>query len=385
MTISLYSVIMSIVCSSIILFAASFLVSHSGRVRWGLIFLILGLGFIRLLFPVEIRVAREVREPSLYPRLILLSRKEWFAGLTIGELLLIAWGIGLVVLFFVFLGKVREIREITERSVPSIAGDRLYELFEKAKAELGYAGKARIAITGELYTAVSVGVFAPNILIPKIMLEYEDLELCGVLKHELTHYLRGDIGKQRLLNAVQCLFWWNPVVYYLKGSMENMMELECDEKACSGMTQEERKSYLRAITKTLRAGRNKGPSLGMGYWKNTPVAFLKRRFQEVLCPEEKHSHAATYVMAMVCLALFCISYAFILQPIGMPREFEQSEVTNVRTMEGEESESEFLIKLPDGNYLYVSGLLGEKIIKESDIQQAPYSELPIFIDIGKGD
>ena len=103
MTISVFSVIMSIVCSSIILFAASFLVSHSGKVRWGLIFLILGLGFIRLLLPVEIRVAREVPEDTIYPQLYALAQKEWFAGLTIGEMLLIIWCIGLLVLFFVIL------------------------------------------------------------------------------------------------------------------------------------------------------------------------------------------------------------------------------------------------------------------------------------------
>ena len=217
MTISVFSVIMSIVCSSIILFAASFLVSHSGKVRWGLIFLILGLGFIRLLFPVEIRVAREMREASIYPKLYVLAQKKWFAGLTIGEILLIIWGIGLLVLFLLFLKNVKEIREITERSVPAIAGDRLFELCEKAKAELGYSGEVRVAVTREMDTAVSVGVLAPNILIPKETLEFEDPELCGVLMHELTHYLRGDIGKQRLLNAMQCLFWWNPVVHYLKG------------------------------------------------------------------------------------------------------------------------------------------------------------------------
>ena len=384
MTISVFSVIMSIVCSSIILFAASFLVSHSGKVRWGLIFLILGLGFIRLLFPVEIRVAREMREASIYPKLYVLAQKKWFAGLTIGEILLIIWGIGLLVLFLLFLKNVKEIREITERSVPAIAGDRLFELCEKAKAELGYSGEVRVAVTREMDTAVSVGVLAPNILIPKETLEFEDPELCGVLMHELTHYLRGDIGKQRLLNAMQCLFWWNPVVHYLKGCMENMMELECDEKACSGMTEEDRRAYLRAITKTLRAGKRKGPKLGMGYWKNTPAAFLKRRFQEVLHPVERYSYITTYFLAIICLVLFCMSYSIILQPAFMPGELEENEVTSARSMEGKESESEFLIRLPNGDYLYVSDLLGDKTLKESEINELPYADLPIF-DKRKGD
>jgi len=69
----------------------------------------------------------------------------------------------------------------------------------------------------------------------------------------------------------------------------------------------------------------------------------------------------------------------------MPEELEDSKVTSVRLTDGKTSVSEFLIKMPGGNYLYVSDLLGEKVIKESDIQHTPYSELPIFIDIGEGD
>lgn len=236
----------------------------------------------------------------------------------------------------------------------------------------------RAAVTGELDTAVSVGFFSPNILIPKEMMEFEDLELCGVIKHELTHYLRGDIGKQRLLYFVQCLFWWNPVVYYLKKSVERMLELECDERACQGMDDTERTSYLRAITKVLRFGQGKGPRLGMGYWKNSSAAFMKRRFQEVLEPTEKHPNSVTYLFALVCVALFCLSYAFIVQPAGMPEEYGTSEISRSRIEPDKAAKSEFLIRLPDGDYLYVSDLLGEKIIKESDIHKAPYAGLPIY-------
>lgn len=132
MTISVFSVIMSIVCSSIILFAASFIVSHSGRVRWGLILLIILLGFARLVLPVEVRVAREIDTFRLYPELQFFVQQELIAGMTIADLLLLAWGIGLVILFVLFLRDIREIQGITERAIPVIQGDRIYDLCEKA-------------------------------------------------------------------------------------------------------------------------------------------------------------------------------------------------------------------------------------------------------------
>lgn len=384
MTISVFSVIMSIVCSSIILFAACFLVSHSGRVRWGLIFLILLLGFARLVLPVEIRVAKEIRANRIYPEMMAFSKKEWIAGMTVGDLLLLIWGLGLFVLFLRFLRDVKVIREITARAIPAIKGDRLYDVCEKAMAELGYSGSVRVAVTRELETAVSVGFWAPSILIPKEMLEFDDLELGGVLKHEVTHFLRGDIGKQRLLNFVQCLFWWNPVVHYLKKCMERMMELECDERACQGMDEEARKAYLRAITKVLRMGGGKGPMLGMGYWKNTPASFLKRRFDEVLHPVVRYSNPLTYFLAVVSLLLFCLSYSFIVQPGFWPGEAERSQYSMASYDEERKIPTEFLVKLPDGTYMYISGMLGDKILTESEIQKAPYADLPIY-DKGEGD
>ena len=384
MRISEFSVIMSIACSSLIFFVAGFLVSHVKRVRWGFILLILIFGFARLLFPVEFHATKEIRSWKIYPLLIQLVHRKLIGNWSLAGILLFIWGVGAVVLFLGLLYEIKEAREISQRAIPMIEGDTLYQICEEAKEELGYTKPVRLAVTGELDTAMSIGFLTPEILILKEMLIYSEAELKGVLKHEIIHYLRGDVGKQRVMLFFQILFWWNPILYYLRNCVENMLELECDEYACQGMSEEERKAYLKAITKVLRGDDKSQSRLGLGWKKRFPIKFYRRRFQEVLQPVKRLSNAVTYFLAFVSLVLFCLSYSIIVQPGSMPEESKNSEVRTEMHSEKKE-DKEFLIKLSNGTYLYVADMLGRKVLTEDDIQKAPYADLPIYYNNCKGE
>ena len=384
MRISEFSVIMSIACSSLILFAAGFLVSHVKRVRWGFVLLILVLGFARLVFPIELHATKEIMSWEIYPMLIQLVHRKLIGNWTLAGILLFIWGIGAIIFFLSFLREIRTFKEMSERAIPVMERDPLFQICEKAKEELGYNKPVRLAVTGELDTAVSIGFLTPNVLIPKEMLTYSETELKGVLKHEIIHYLRRDVGKQRVMFFLQILFWWNPVLYYLRNCVENMLELECDEHACQGMSEEERKVYLKAIAKVLRGDDKKHSRLGLGWKKKFPIKFYRRRFQEVLQPVKRLSNVVTYLLAFVSLVLFCLSYSIIVQPGNMPEEAESREVSQEMFIK-EKEDKEFLIKLSDGTYQYVSNMLVRKTLTENDVQKAPYADLPVYYNTGKGE
>jgi beta-lactamase regulating signal transducer with metallopeptidase domain len=384
MGISEFSVIMSIACSSLIFFAAGMLVSHAKRVRWGFILLILAFGFVRLILPLEIYIAKVIPVWKAYPEIHIWIHRKWVGNWTLAELLLFIWGVGICVFLLSLLSDIKGIKEISQRSALVMERDLLYQICEQAKAELGYSKPVRLAVTGELDTAVSIGFLSPDILIPKEMLNFSEPELKGVLKHELTHYLCGDVGKQRVIILLQIIFWWNPVLHYLRKCVEGMLELECDERACRGMDEETRKAYLRAITKVLRADEKSQSKVGLGWRKKFSDSFLHRRFQEVLQPVERQSNTVTYILAFLCLVLFCLSYSIVVQPGIMPEEAKGSSIRNEEFWECNVYE-EFLIKLPDGTYQYVADMLERKILTEDDIKKAPYADLPIYYNTGKGE
>ncbi len=378
MLFSVFSVIMSLGCSSIILFAASSLISHVRKVRWGLLLLIIILGFARLVLPFEVFLAREINSWRIYPMLLTAAKYEFPWGMTLGETLGAVWLIGIGLLLMAFLWKLLQLNGIISRAKPSVPGDYLSRHYERVARELGYLGNATIAITEDFSTAVSVGVFHPIILIPGKMMDYPEKELQCVIRHELMHYLRGDVCKQWALSVVQCLFWWNPVVHYLKHGVEEMLELECDERSCQGMDEEERLAYLGAIQKVLADDGKNEPKLGMGYGTSHAGEFMKRRFLAVLDPVQKQSIGVTYLLAFLSVFLFCLSYSFVLQPAGMPKDVIEDLVSDSSVEERFAETDCFLLKMTDGSFLYVVGMTEQGRITEAELSEPPYNGLPIY-------
>lgn len=380
MTISVFSVIMSITCSSVILFAASFLVAHAKRVRWGLLLMIFILGFVRLAIPFEFRKAKEVFVWKFFPTLQTFAHRELFLKITVAGMLGIIWLTGFLILLAIFFEKIYSLRQSIQRSVPFEEVDFLQEIYEEAVRGLDYHGNVRIAVTGDSSVPVSVGFFHPIVLIPKEVLAYPEIEIYGIIRHELTHFLRGDVGKKRALDVLQCVFWWNPIVYYLKRSVIEMLEMECDDRACQGMSEDEKLIYFEAIQRVLTAKPNKKIlDLGMSLTSNHKGKFLRRRYLEVLQPIPKQSRAVTVFLAVISIAIFCFSYSFILQPAGMPTELDQNHVDYGRENEKFSESYDFLLRLSDDSYLYISDMIGKEVIKERDIHNnSLYNSLPVY-------
>ncbi|MBE5862936.1 MAG: M56 family metallopeptidase [Lachnospiraceae bacterium] len=345
------------------------------------------LGFVRLAFPFEFRIAREIRMWKFYPSLQMLAYRKVFLGITVAGILGIIWLGGILVLLVAYFKRMYDLRKIIQSAVPIEEFEHLHESFEKAVRSLGYQGNVRIAITEEFLTPVSVGVFHPIVLIPKEILAFSDMEQYGVIRHEVTHYLRGDIGKKRALDVLQCIFWWNPVVYYLKRSVVEMLELECDDRVCKGMSDEEQLAYFEAIKHvlTIEPNKKKTLDLGMGYAVSHTGKFLRRRFLEILKPVPKQSSLVTGFLALISVVLFCLSYSFVLQPAGLPNDLEENHFDFGYDGDKSSEYSDFLIKITDGSYLYVSDMVGKEIISEQDISSNPlYSDLPVFEKISEG-
>ena len=379
MTISVFSVIMSIACSSVILFAASFLVAHAKRVRWGLLIMIFILGFVRLAVPVELRMAKEVFDWQFYPALQKLASRKVFLGISVAGMLGLIWLAGILKLLVAYIKRLLRLKKIILRAEPIDQVERLHDIFEEAVAGLGYRGNVKIAVSEAYPSPVSVGFFHPIILLPRATLDLSETELRFVIRHELTHYLRGDIGKDRALEVLQCIFWWNPIVYYLRRSVVEMLELECDERVCRGMSEEEQLVYFEAIHHVLKFSPRRGLGLGMSFASRRNGEFLTRRFQEILKPVPKYSRIVTGFLAVISITLFCLSYSFILQTAYAPVEYDQDQLDFGREQEQMAESYDFLIKISDGSYLYVVNMVGKEIITEEDIaNNSLYAGLPIY-------
>ncbi|HEX7139028.1 MAG TPA: M56 family metallopeptidase [Vicinamibacterales bacterium] len=96
------------------------------------------------------------------------------------------------------------------------------------------------------------GVFRPTLLLPDGMRDtFGEDELRHVVLHELAHLRRHDVAVNWLLNALQAVHWFNPLVWWAVERIAEERELACDELALSCLQTNERLGYGRTILKLL--------------------------------------------------------------------------------------------------------------------------------------
>ena len=90
-------------------------------------------------------------------------------------------------------------------------------------------------------TPLLLGLLRPVIVLPDRAYTPEMLD--GILRHELTHYRRGDLAVKWFAAAVFCVHWFNPFVYLFRRELERACELSCDARLLRDMDTEEKQRY----------------------------------------------------------------------------------------------------------------------------------------------
>lgn len=91
-----------------------------------------------------------------------------------------------------------------------------------------------------------IGLIRPYIILPSELLremQGSENDICLILHHELVHYKRRDIWYKWLFQAVLCIHWFNPLLYWFNRKFNIDCELACDEMVMTLLTEEGRKAY----------------------------------------------------------------------------------------------------------------------------------------------
>ena len=101
-------------------------------------------------------------------------------------------------------------------------------------------------ITGIESPAV-VGIRNPVILLPDY--QFTDRELEFVFKHVLIHISNFDLFVKYFYEFVLVLYWWNPMMYFFREQMSQVIELQTDEKVVECLSKDEKIAYIKTLTK----------------------------------------------------------------------------------------------------------------------------------------
>lgn len=377
MGITVYSVVISVVFFNVALIAA-FLMRRSSTflVRHTVSFLLLMvfLGIIRLLTPIDFDKAFVVRSYQVIPTLEDFINRPIAGSYTLGSLLLLIWLAGtFIFLVWDIVTQIRFVR--TSRYYPPSDRRDLIDLAGEYDSNFG------LLVSSSISRPYTAGLFRPAIYLPDIELPEESWRT--ILRHEVQHIHSHDEAKKLFFLAIQALFWWNPLAHISRKEIETILELQCDAKVTAGMSKEEVDAYL-TLLKTLKE-READCRLPVGastmVWDKKELETRFVALQNTEPTTKKHPHAVVY---MLLLAVFVLSYFVILQPAGFVSEERLIEdVSVLDTYEVDESfaysSDMYIIYENDEYHLYINGVAAS-VVSEENLTTPPFNTLPILED-----
>lgn len=376
MTISLTSLITLVICTSISMAIVVCLCNNSIVGKIG-IYPLLGVFLVvttRFFVPFELPFAISIPLGGVYATTVEYLRASisiaWFR-IEAGNVLLFIWFTGtLAQTCRLFYRSHLFIRNVRRHAVRVVNADTLKNL-QDVMHEKNYAGDVQLYHTSAVKIPFAAGLFRPCIFLPELPLS--DEEERHILRHELTHYLNGDLWIKLIIEGLVLLYWWNPIVYLFRKQISMALEMRVDYGVAKPLSELDRLMYFQTILKIARANvhtashRQGFVVMADGNNKST----LERRMRLVIDASDKSlSHNTRRSRATVLFAIVAIifSCSFVLEPyIVTPDVLEES-----YTIKDKES---FIVVNEDG---YYDIFINDVHIGTSKTIQDSFSDLRIY-------
>lgn len=359
MTVTVYSFFMAVLCSTVLILLAHGLRKKPAFIRnFGVSTLLFfyALCWIRMTFPFEFPFVQEIGLEYGYSDFFQIVRHEEFqvgqVTFRILDLATVVWVIGaicLVVLFLVrYLMGRRKLARFEQNRTPLADG-----VLERVKKEARYNLPVKVLLCPEIGIPMGIGILKKRILLPQRT--YTEEELYFILKHEYTHFCNHDLAVKFLICLFCCIFWWNPVVYLLRQDLGEILEIKCDLTVAEDFSKREKEGYLTVILQFLKQPARqeaKGlASVAARLFSKNKGQIMVERFRYLTQPVRKAVFWNRLAILAVSVALFFVSYVFVLQPRYNPPVSDM--IPTGQQSSTEIVEVSYLVKRADGSYIMV--------------------------------
>lgn len=173
---------------------------------------------------------------------------------------------------------------------------------------------------GDIYASawitvpVTVGWLHPKILLPAGWNEWAPDRLEAVLAHERTHIQRADWAIGTLAAVNRCVFWFNPLAWWLERRMALLAEQACDDAAV--LATGARETYAEALLDMAAAVRTGRGRIAWEAIAMARTAEVRRRVERVLDEARQIPRGLTRARwaALLACSLPVVYLATVVQP-----------------------------------------------------------------------
>ena len=178
----------------------------------------------------------------------------------------------------------------------------LQQIAQDADRLAGVTSEVRLLVSSLVQSPMLVGFFRPTIVLPSEHLPDSDAQF--ILTHELTHFRRRDLWKKFLVNMIQCIHWFNPIVYLLNRDFAYWLETSCDEEVVSSLNYVQRKEYGYLLINYAPAIRHVGPRLYVSF---TSCRYKLKRRISIMMKSNKKSRSLLGLVLALALVMGCMA------------------------------------------------------------------------------
>lgn len=309
-------------CGIIIVFVAICFCNKKLLVSMGykMFALLLGLTFLRLIFPFQFSFTSEVALPRFWSRAIGYFCHPFYV---IGSLKISMWRIfefvWVIVSIFLLVKFVRD-QIVFKHTIilygKDITDDERYSVILSEVCG-NRPNPFRIIEMPGLEVPVLAGFFSPCILMPE-GLELDTVDLRYLLSHETAHHFHRDILTKIGINLMAIVYWWNPACLMLQGQLNAILEMRIDSYV-TGDIDEQIAGYLNCL---VHVAENKvaRSELKVKIPKGVIQLFDPRFFDNLvnrfhmMVEKPKPYARVLHIMALILtVALYLLSYCFIFE------------------------------------------------------------------------
>lgn len=371
--ISVYSLFNAIIWFTLSIGIGNLILKISG-LYWKTTVFIFVLGSFRLLFPIEHKFMHIFRLNQIYFYKDFLNVTIF--NIKIWNILLFVCLIGGIIFSSTLIAKLYHLKQICRQSKIIRPDNTLYSLCRSVAREMEYTGRFKISISDEFPSAVSAGYFMPHIIIPKSILSLPEKQLRFIFKHEMVHYLKGDLWIKIILLFIRSFLWWFYPIYSFTTNCERLLEMRCDYIVSKNMDYINIFAYMEAMQNSLSTS-VQTLYTPLAYVEFSNKSFLKKRL-DVLSENNSQSRfitKKTIFIVTLSFLVFVLSYTFTIQP-GKELDDKYMAANNMWVMPDEENNKPFLLQLTENQYILMENGVSQKYLTRE--QLSDYANLEII-------
>lgn len=186
-----------------------------------------------------------------------------------------------------------------------VSDRRILALYDALRDEMGIRRAIPIYLCQAVDSPMIAGIFRPCILLPENHLNLSELRL--VLRHELTHYQRGDLYVKLLELLCVSLHWYNPLIYLARREIDYACEASCDERVMRGASLDDRQYYSETIITVIRRQRARGTVLSTSFYGGKRG--MKNRILTIMDTRARRLGALLLCPVLVMALAFSVAFA----------------------------------------------------------------------------